>query len=185
MNKKITTSLIGALLGIISVNSFAIPVFPPQTTYSEGSRTDNRVYAALSWTLGKNQGLMPDYVVGFRSLHVESSDSVQGGDFNVRVKYNKGIVLDNVRLAYVDGKRDFVGNYGVGYSFLDKGIFGTVAGQGNYYRFGGDYSFKNHDIKPYVEINTLEKPDSEEPNTSTSCPVNYILDNGFCVPNYA
>ncbi|WP_227539728.1 hypothetical protein [Acinetobacter sp. MB5] len=137
---------------------------------SDSSRTDNRVYAGLVWSWGSKQGLMPDYVVGFRSLHVESDNSVQGGDINLRVKYNHGFMLDSTRLAYVDGKRDFVGNYGVGYSFVNHSVLGTVAGQGSYYRFGMDYDFKEHGLKPYVEINTLEKPNREAPKL---IPYNY------------
>ncbi|WP_227539727.1 hypothetical protein [Acinetobacter sp. MB5] len=151
-------------LGVVSAGSYAM--VSPTTTYSDSSRTDNRVYAGLVWSWGSKQGLMPDYVVGFRSLHVESDNSVQGGDINLRVKYNHGFMLDSTRLAYVDGKRDFVGNYGVGYSFINHSVLGTVAGQGSYYRFGMDYDFKEHGIKPYVEINTLEKPNREQPKVT-------------------
>ena len=164
MNKKLSISLFGILLGLISVTSNAQQYFPE--TAKDASDTDNQAYAGLTWTWGDKQGLKPDFLVGFRSLHVESSDSVQGGDANLRIKYANGLVLDDARLAYIDGKRNFLGNYGVGYSFLNKGVFATVAGQGEYYRFGGDYNFKNHDIKPYVEINTLEKPDNVEPKVA-------------------
>lgn len=159
MNKKLSISLFGVLLGIISVTSNAARL--PEATAD--SDTDNQAYAGLAWTWGDKQGLKPDFLVGFRSLHVESDNSVQGGDANVRIKYDHGLVLDDARLAYVDGKRNFLGNYGIGYSFLNKGVFATVSGQDSYYRFGGDYHFKNHDIKPYLEINTLEKPDRVEP----------------------
>lgn len=170
MDKKISAVLLAGYLGILGASSYAVAAPVPAPTYSDSSRTDNRVYASLSWSWGNKQGLKPDYVVGFRSLHVDSDNSVQGGDINLRVKYNHGFVLGDARLAYINGKRDFVGNYGGGYSFMNRSIFGTVAGQGSYYRFGGDYYFKNHDIKPYVEINTLEKPDREAPKVTVFTP---------------
>ncbi|MHA3050183.1 hypothetical protein [Acinetobacter sp. ANC 4641] len=168
MDKKISAILLAGCLGVLGASSYAGAASAPTYSYSDSSRTDNRVYAGLSWTWGSKQGLMPDYVVGFRSLHVDSDNSVQGGDINLRVKYNHGFMLDDARLAYVNGKRDFVGNYGAGYSFINRSVFGTVAGQGSYYRFGGDYYFKNHDFKPYIEINTLEKPDREAPKVTVS-----------------
>ncbi|KJV39067.1 hypothetical protein [Acinetobacter brisouii] len=170
MNKKMSTVLWAGYLGILGASSYAVAAPVPAQTYSDSSRTDNRVYAGLSWSWGNKQGLKPDYIVGFRSLHVDSDNSVQGGDINLRVKYNHGFVLGDARLAYINGKRDFVGNYGGGYSFMNRSIFGTVAGQGSYYRFGGDYYFKNHDFKPYVEINTLEKPDREAPKVVVFTP---------------
>lgn len=176
MNKKMSTVLWAGCLGILGASSYAVaaPVPAPTYSYSDSSRTDNRVYAGLLWSWGNKQGLKPDYIVGFRSLHVESDNSVQGGDLSLRIKYNHGIVLDSTRLAYVDGKRDFVGNYGVGYSFTNRSILATVAGQGSYYRFGTDFDFKNYDFKPYIEINTLEKTNREQPkvqvNTVPSLP---------------
>ncbi|MHA3050185.1 hypothetical protein [Acinetobacter sp. ANC 4641] len=165
MNRKIRNALLVGCLGIVSAGSYAVPILYKT---SDSSRTDNRVYAGLIWSWGNKQGFMPDYVVGFRSLHVESDNTVQGGDINLRVKFNHGFMLDSTRLAYVDGKRDFVGNYGVGYSFINHSVLGTVAGQGSYYRFGTDFDFKNYNFKPYVEINTLEKPNREAPKVTIS-----------------
>lgn len=161
MRDKLSISLLGALLGLVSVASNAIL---PETSVEvrNSSTTDNQVYAGLTWSWGNKQGVKLDFLVGFRSLHVESNDSVQGGSANLSIKYDQGLVLDDARLVYVDGKRNFMGNYGVGFSFLNKGVFATVAGQGSYYRFGGDYNFNNHNTKPYLEMNTLEEPDHEE-----------------------
>lgn len=195
MYKKLSTTLLGALVGFMSATSFAQLTDPfsgydiqPEipASFKETSHTDSNAYAGLVWTWGNKQGLKPDFLLGFRSLHVESSDTVQGGDFNVRVKYNQGLKLDGVRLAYVAGKRNFMGNYGVGYSFTNKDFLATVAGQGDFYRFGTDYSFKNKALKPYAEINTLERPDGIEPNVQPGgCPTGYsiVYFGGFTYPN--
>lgn len=183
MNKRISAVLLGALIGLGSVNALAYPYpvysYVPELPGSKKStsHTDSNAYAGLVWTWGNKQSLKPDFLVGFRSLHVESSDTVQGGDFNLRIKYdNKGLKFDGVRLAYIAGKRNFMGNYGVGYSFTNKDILATVAGQGDFYRFGTDYSFKNKELKPYIEINTLERPDGIDPNVQPGgCPAGYPL----------
>ena len=133
-------------------------------------RVDNRAYAGLSWGLDGANGLIPDLILGARSLNVNSSNSVNGADFNVRLRYKGDISFDSVRVSYVGGSRDFMGNAGLGYSFTNNDILGTVAAQAAYTRLGVDYLFNKGSIKPYLEGNSLYAPKQVNEGTgSTTC----------------
>jgi hypothetical protein len=123
--------------------------------------TETRVYAGLAWELGHDASVVPDVVLGVRSLSVSTSDNVQGADLNAHVNLKGGVALDNCRLSYVGGQRDIMGNVGVGYSFRQSKILGTVAIQGPYSRAGLDYAVGGDSVTPYVEVNTLSKPDAK------------------------
>jgi hypothetical protein len=55
MRDKLSISLLGALLGLVSVASNAIL---PETSVEvrNSSTTDNQVYAGLTWSWGNKQG---------------------------------------------------------------------------------------------------------------------------------
>jgi len=85
---------------------------------------------------------------------------VNGADLSVRIKLKDGVALDSSRLVYVGGERDLMGNVGVGYSFVNKSVLATVAIQCPYTRAGVDYELQNAAVRPYVEVNTLDRPKS-------------------------
>jgi hypothetical protein len=143
---------------------------------SSSYRVDNRVYAGLSWALGAyGNGYIPDLLVGARSLNVNSNNNVYGADVNLRISYRDAIGIDNIRVAYVGGTRDVMGNAGLGYSFNKTGIFATAAVQASYSRLGLDYQFDGGTFSPYIEGNSLAKPNSV--NNSLSCGNGYSLVN--------
>ena len=121
-------------------------------------RIDNRAYAGLSWNLDGGNGFIPDLIFGARSLNVNSSDAVNGADFNVRLSYKGAVSVDSVRLSYVGGSRQFMGNAGFGYSFTNGSILGTAAAQAAYSRLGVDYLFTKETLRPYLEGNSLYAP---------------------------
>jgi hypothetical protein len=125
---------------------------------------DDSVYAGLVWELGQSATIVPSVTVGARSLNVNSGSSVDGADLSLRIKLKDGFAFDSSRLVYVGGDRDLMGNIGVGYSFVDKDILATVAIQGPYIRAGVDFQIQNKALKPYVEVNTLSKPDRVKAN---------------------
>ena len=145
---------------IASQHVFAAPA--PQQTSSD-STTENRVYAGVVFDLDGSDGFVPDLVVGVRTLHVKSNDNVEGADLSARVSYgkhNKGVEFDSTRLVYVGGERDIQGNVGVGYSYTHKSFLGTVAVQGPYTKLGTDFEIDKKKFEPYLELNTLDKPDN-------------------------
>ena len=156
-----------AIVGVIATQNAA--AIACNNTYSTSSRTDNRIYAGLSWQLNGSNGFVPDIIFGVRSLNVNSDNAVSGADFNLRLNIKKDISLDSMRLSYVGGSRDLLGNAGLGYSFTNSGIFATAAAQSAYSRLGADYQFGNEKFTPYLEINTLYSPNEEMARVSSSC----------------
>jgi len=143
---------------------------PSVTASSSNYRIDNRAYAGLSWSLDGGKGFVPDLILGARSLNVNSSDTVNGADFNIRLSYKGAVSVDSVRLSYVGGSREFMGNAGLGYSFAQDSIFGTAAAQAAYSRLGVDYLFGKETFNPYLEGNSLYAPKPVNGNPgSTSC----------------
>ena len=149
---------------------------------SEGGsayRVDNRAYAGLSWELDGGNGFIPDLIVGARSLNVNSSNTVNGADFNVRLRYKGSVSFDSVRLSYVGGSREFMGNAGLGYSFTNSDFLGTVAAQAAYSRLGVDYLFTKGALKPYLEGNSLYSPKQVNGGTgSTTCSTGSLVTAG-------
>ena len=55
----------------------------PSASTSSGSRTDNKVYAGLVWTLNHQSSYLPDLSFGFRSLKVNSNNDVNWTSPNI------------------------------------------------------------------------------------------------------
>lgn len=158
--KKLSTIALLSLL-IVSHNASARP--PIEPIYVSDSTTENRVYGGLVFDLDGSDGFIPDLVLGLRTLHVKSSDNVEGADLSARISYgkhDKGILFDSARLVYVGGERDVMGNIGIGYSNTHSSFIGTAAIQGPYVRVGSDYEFGTNKFEPYAEVNTLDKADN-------------------------
>ena len=122
---------------------------------------DNKYYGGLVWELNGSHGFKPDLIVGYRSLLVKSDDTVNGGDFSLRFRFDGGITFDSTRLVYVGGRRDLMGNAGIGYSNTYKSPLFNVAVQGAYARLGADYLWVGrNELKFYFEVNSLAKPEA-------------------------
>ena len=162
---------------------YATPITTPGSGGSN-TETENRAYAGLVWTLGEKASMTPDLSLGFRSLRVKSSNSVEGGDLSIRIKLDGGISFDSTRLSYVGGERDVMGNIGIGYSNTNSSILGTAAVQGAYTRVGSDYEFANQKFVPYLEVLTADKPNKVDKgvgSTTYECPPGESLINGVCI----
>lgn len=175
MKSKLLT-LIFATPFLTSLNSYGglIQIPPPPetlTTTSSQTNTENRVYAGLVWSLQDKASWIPDLTVGFRSLRVKSSDSVNGGDISARFKLKDGISFDSTRLSYVGGERDVLGNIGIGYSAVNSSFLGTLAAQGAYTRLGADFQFNGQKFVPYVEVLTVDKPNNVNKKTTITEPI--------------
>ena len=145
-----------------------------------GSKRDNRVYAGLVWTFGKTQNtFVPDTSLGYSSLKVKSDSDVNGFDVGVRFGLSgQGIKLDSTRASYVDGDRNLMSHYGVGYSFSHSDFMATVAAQKSHLKLGADLLLSSQTLVPYIEINSLDKPDKD----SGSCDGRF-LPNGALTEN--
>ena len=100
-----------SVLGFSGLANAGATVVPYITTLGKSdTTTENRAYAGLVWTLKERTSWIPDLTLGFRSLRVKSSDSVDGVDLSARIKLNGGVAFDSTRLVYVGGERDILGN---------------------------------------------------------------------------
>ena len=174
---------------LIQMSAYAGPWYATVITTPGGSNTEteNRAYAGLVWTLGEKASMTPDLSLGFRSLRVKSSNSVEGGDLSIRIKLDGGISFDSTRLSYVGGERDVMGNIGIGYSNTNSSLLGTAAVQGAYTRVGSDYEFANQKFVPYLEVLTADKAnkvDKSVGSTTYECRDKYysILNGDQCFP---
>lgn len=151
--------LLAVVLSIFSGSAFA---GGPLVVLLEGSgsNTETKGYAGLVWTLGgKKSSAVPGLVVGVRTLKVKSNGQVNNGaDLNARFSFIDGFTFDDARISYVGGKRDFLGNAGVGYSFQHSSFFSTIAAQTAYSRVGLDYAFSPGKLIPYFELLSAGSP---------------------------
>ena len=183
----IVLSFISSLF--LSINSYAsappIAATPLTSPSQSQTETENRAYAGLVWTLQDQMSFIPDLTIGFRSLRVKSSDSVNGGEVSARIKLKDGLSFDSTRLSYVGGERDVLGNVGIGYSATNSSFLGTLAVQGAYTRLGTDYQFNGNKFVPYLELLTADKPNKVRDiggATTYSCLDGYELEQLGGVP---
>lgn len=169
---------------LFSLNALAgNPATVVTTMGKSQTDTENRAYAGLVWALQDKFSFIPDLTVGFRSLRVKSSDSVNGGDISARIKLRDGISFDSARLSYVGGERDVLGNVGIGYSVTNSSFLGTLAVQGAHSRIGTDFQFSDKSFVPYLEVLTVDKPNKirKTPGSSTlTCGAGFILVGENC-----
>lgn len=171
MKKILTNIAILCTLFTASTSVLAVPTLDcespstntcalPTGSTGAGEFRDNKYYGGLVWELDGSRGLKPDLIIGYRSLLVKSDDTVNGGDFSLRFRFDDGITFDSTRLVYVGGRRDVMGNAGIGYSNTYKSPLFNLAVQGEYARLGVDYLWVGrNELKFYFELNSLAKPD--------------------------
>lgn len=148
----------------------------PASNHAGGSakNTENRIYSGFVWELFGEQGMIPDFVIGVRSLQVKSNDNVNGADASFRIKFKDQISADSWRISYVGGERAVMGNVGVGYSLTQSSWLGTAAIQAPYVRVSADYLVSENKFKYFAELNTLDKPSNvpqvTRPLADGTCP---------------
>lgn len=165
---------------VMDPDRFDVGVFnycvAPTTSETGGSakNTENRIYSGFVWELFGEQGMIPDFVIGVRSLQVKSNDNVNGADASFKIKFQDQISADSWRLTYVGGERAIMGNVGVGYSLSHSSWLGTAAIQAPYTRLSADYLVSENKFKYFAELNTLDKPSSvlqvTRPLADGTCP---------------
>ena len=153
MKKALKNSLSSAALMSVVSLSHAVP--PPIIATDV---IQNRGYIGMVWTLEKSSAV-PDVVVGLRHAKTASDSDVTGYDVSARFKFTGNVAFDSVRAVYLNGNRSTQANIGLGYSVTHQSVFGTVGGSGEHLKLGLDYLYKPAKFDPFVEINTLGKPD--------------------------
>ena len=143
-------------LMMLSINAYAGMGYHWIDVPGSGSKTVNRGYVGLKWTL--NEGLKPQAVIGYRSASVDSNGDTDGGDLSISARFLDGLQLGKLRAKYFNGKENVQGEIGGGYDFT-KGLFAGVGVHAPYSLIGLDFHpFLNDEkFEPYVQIDTNKK----------------------------
>ena len=190
---KILLAIFALMIAFQNAMAGGIPITTYVNTYNKTSNTETTVYAGLVWTLVKEFKKIPELTLGIRALKQETpfatssitvlltdenvipgkpSTKIKGGlDFSLRFNFDNSFTTDSARLLYVDGKKDLLGNVGVGYSFTNSQPFGTLGLQADYSRVGMDVDLDNSMLASpqfFAELLTLGKIDEINPDCSSA-----------------
>lgn len=107
-------------------------------------RDETRAYVGFQWIFGYTSDAMPRVILGIRQTRTRTNDVVTGGDLSLALNLDK-FRPDAIRISYLEGKCNAIGQYGLGYS-LEK--------QANLFFLGvvGPYS------KVFAEIDSGKNP---------------------------
>jgi hypothetical protein len=133
-----------------------------------GKRRTDSIFVGMNWNFGTKA---PELVLGVRSLRTNTSKKSDGYQLDAFFPFVGGFSFDRVRLSYVGGQRSALGQLGLGYSFAQQSILGTVGVQVPYFTAGVDYLFRGTAL-PYVGLNSLaapKLPTSGASSTTYSC----------------
>jgi hypothetical protein len=76
---------------------------------------ETRAYIGLRWMFGDAIGVMPSFMLGIRHTRTNTNNVVTGGDLALALRL-ENFSPDEIRISLLEGKCDFIGQYGVGYS---------------------------------------------------------------------
>ena len=151
--------------------------YTPVVTGSGGAaeRKDTRGYIGFAWSVGAGASIRPDLVLGVQRIEITADDDLMGLDLNARIGLDGKV--GRIALSGLKGTRNSYANLGVGYDFRAKSVIGTVSLQTARLRIGGDYALQASKFIPYVELNTLARPDAVNFSAGTlSCATpGYVL----------
>jgi hypothetical protein len=90
---------------------------------------ETRAYIGLQWIFGDTLGALPYFMLGIRQSRTRVNNIVTGGDMSFAVSLDT-LRPDSIRISYLEGKCNFLGQYGFGYSFKKQAnlFFFGVAG---------------------------------------------------------
>jgi len=90
---------------------------------------ETRAYIGLQWIFGDTLGALPYFMLGIRQSRTRVNNIVTGGDMSFAVSLDT-LRPDSIRISYLEGKCNFLGQYGFGYSFKKQAnlFFVGVAG---------------------------------------------------------
>jgi hypothetical protein len=92
---------------------------------------ETRAYIGLQWIYGDTVGTKPNVVLGLRQSRTRTSNIVTGGDLSLAFSLNT-FEPDAIRISYLEGKCNFIGQYGFGYSMKKQASLFFVGVVGPY-----------------------------------------------------
>lgn len=91
----------------------------------DGARADEiyhdevRAYIGFQWIYGDAIGKKPNVVLGLRQSRTRTNNIVMGGDLSLTFSLDT-FEPDAIRISYLEGKCNFIGQYGFGYSMKNR-----------------------------------------------------------------
>jgi hypothetical protein len=171
-------TLLGCSCGPALAGKGGPPPPPTFTTTVIGQDEDNQdeFFVGLNWQFGQQS--QAELVAGYRSVKVHSDGDVNGAAIDMTFPIKDGLHVGALRLKGIDGKDDWQGEYGFGWSFLNRGFLLTAGAQGNYITAGTDYVFGTG-WQPYIGVNTIGSYDVPDylVETTASCPAPFVVSN--------
>ena len=86
------------------------------TRADEVYHDETRAYIGLQWIFSDTIATLPNFMLGIRQSRTRVNNIVTGGDMSFAVSLDN-LRPDSIRISYLEGKCDFLGQYGFGYSF--------------------------------------------------------------------
>ena len=108
-SKYFTSVLFAALLMLLYQSARA----------GEAYHDETRAYIGLQFIFGDAVGTMSGFVLGFRHSRTRTDNTVTGGDLSLAISLDT-FRPDAIRLSYLEGKCNVLGQYGLGYSFTKQ-----------------------------------------------------------------
>jgi hypothetical protein len=151
--KTITkTAINAAMLVVLLVSASASAggfLTPPTTT----SHNETRAYVGVQWFTGETSLTKPNLVLGIRSTRTAAADNrVTGPDLTLTYSLEKS-QFDALRLGYLNGKCNFLGTAGVGFSFKKSTFLAFAGAVGPFSKVFGELD-SNLDAGAGLELNT-------------------------------
>lgn len=146
VNIKVVLTAASLLTGL-HTSSHAVPPAPQ-------FHDETRGYVGLQWITGESSLTKPNVVIGVRQTRTDASDTVTGADVTFSYSLEKARA-DALRAGYLNGKCDFVGTVGAGYSFSKATVLGFAGVVGPYTKLFGEID-GNKSPALGVELNTQD-----------------------------
>ena len=118
------------------------------------SKEQTKPYVGLNWYFG--QGITPELTLGVMHGKTKADGDTDGANLSVSFGLASGFAPASIKLGYLNGKEDFQGNIGLGYSFQSSQPLMFVGVNAPYSAFGLDVK-RNFEISPYLQLHSHGK----------------------------
>ena len=92
---------------------------------------ETRAYIGLQWIYGGTIGTKPNVILGLRQSRTRTNNIVTGGDLSLALSLDT-FEADSIRISYLEGKCNFIGQYGFGFSMKKQASLFFVGVVGPY-----------------------------------------------------
>lgn len=142
-----------AMSAVLLVPAFAFAGAPPSSTTTTTSNNETRAYVGVQWFTGETSLTKPNLVLGVRSTRTAAADNrVTGPDLTLTYSLEKS-QFDALRIGYLNGKCNFLGTAGVGFSFKKSTFLAFAGAVGPFSKVFGELD-SNLEVGAGLELNS-------------------------------